>query len=491
MFGKIDEYISISLSEDTLKVAQFSGTGTATQVTQVAARDVKGIAETDLPNIVSETLKPFKTKSAHILCVIPSGMVTTKNIEVPSTNPEEIKSIVNLQAARHTPFSREEIQIGYVTLGVYKNNFTKVLLVIANRTTLKNQLAIFEKAGLKVRKVLFAPEGIARLYGGALNLEAQLTPVGIIDLGKHSTDFIVVLKDVPITSRNIPIGLSQLAEGPAVQEKLLDELAKTIESYKSEDIDQVPEKYFLSSDDHQTKGLQAILEKRLKWTVEINPYVNHIKASQTTLEQLATQFVDVSFLDVIATAPKGSNPQVNLIPEELQLQKSVEDQGHEVFKAAALVLTIFILVATGLGAKYLFSNSYLTKLVSRYEGSQKEVAMLKNRSLKTNIVQNFLNTRMVSLDVINEFYRNIPNEIYLTGITMDENGNVSVQGISDIASLVFNLGSSLKESKAFKSVEIKSTTAKKDRGKDVSAFEITLKLASAPDDETKAEKVEE
>ena len=68
---------------------------------------------------------------------------------------------------------------------------------------------------------------------------------------------------------------------------------------------------------------------------------------------------------------------------------------------------------------------------------------------------------------------------------MDENGTVSVQGISDIASLVFNLGTTLKESKIFKSVEIKSTTAKKDRGKDVSAFEITLKLLSASDDTAK------
>ena len=66
---------------------------------------------------------------------------------------------------------------------------------------------------------------------------------------------------------------------------------------------------------------------------------------------------------------------------------------------------------------------------------------------------------------------------------MDEEGSVSIQGISDIASLVFNLGTKLKESSLFKSVSIKSTTAKKDRGKDVSAFEIILKLQSARDDD--------
>ena len=33
---------------------------------------------------------------------------------------------------------------------------------------------------------------------------------------------------------------------------------------------------------------------------------------------------------------------------------------------------------------------------------------------------------------------------------MDEEGNVSIQGISDIASLVFNLGTTLKEDNLFK-----------------------------------------
>ena len=87
---------------------------------------------------------------------------------------------------------------------------------------------------------------------------------------------------------------------------------------------------------------------------------------------------------------------------------------------------------------------------------------------------------MDSLDTIYELYNRIPDEVYLTSIDMDELGNVSIQGVSDVASIVFNLGTSLKESAFFKSVDIKSTTSKKDRGKDVSAFEITLTIHANP-----------
>ncbi len=487
--GKNDEYISISLSEDVLKIIQLKGIGLSAKVSHIFAQDVKGISDLDMPKTIQAALKGLNIQSAQVLCVVSPGMITTKNIEIPSVSPNEIKSIVNLQAGRHTPFSREEIQIGYVTLGVYKNDYTKVLLIIANRNILKNQISIFEKAGLKVRKILFAPEGEARFYSEALGLNKESAPIGIIDISKQSTDFVVTLRGLPITSRNIPIGFTQLeAEGKAGQDKLVDELSKTIEAYKTDDIDQLPTKYILSTDDQRTKELQQLLQAKLKWDVEISPYVNFIKPSAGVLEKLGQSYSDTSFLDIIAATAISDEAQVNLIPEEIQFQKSVEDQGKEVLKAATLAFFILIIVAISLGLRIYFENSYLKKLETNYQENKKEVEMLKSRSLKTNIIQDYLNSRMVSLDVMNELYRNIPNEIYLTSIAMDENSNISIQGVSDIASLVFNLGSSLKESKLFKSVEIKSTTAKKDRGKDVSAFEIIVKLVNAPDDDTKAKK---
>ena len=55
-------------------------------------------------------LAPFDRK-ASVICTIPANAATAKNIEVPSIDPEEIKSIINLQASHHTPYSKEEVLI--------------------------------------------------------------------------------------------------------------------------------------------------------------------------------------------------------------------------------------------------------------------------------------------------------------------------------------------------------------------------------------------
>ena len=122
MSNKSGDYICISLGDEVLKITQIKGTSKSCKILNVVSKDVKGISDADLPKIVQSALGGFNTKKATAVCIISPSMVATKNIEVPSINEEEIKSIVSLQAGRHTPFSRDEIQVGYINIGVYKSN---------------------------------------------------------------------------------------------------------------------------------------------------------------------------------------------------------------------------------------------------------------------------------------------------------------------------------------------------------------------------------
>lgn len=489
MFKQASDYLCVSLNDDYLKIVHVKGFGNSARVLQVIAQDVKDVPPEELPKIIQPLLKGINLKKTFVIGVVSPSITTTKNIEIPSTSEEEISSIVNLQAGRHTPYSRDEIQIGYINIGVYKNNYSKVFLVIANRNVLKSQLLVLEKAGLKVQKLLFPPENVVQLYSRALNLAQESAPVGMIDIDRNSTAFIIAFKGKAITTRHIPIGKVQLiSDAASSRNKLADELNKTIESYKSDDIEQVPAKYFITTDDEPSRELQNLLKDKLAWDVQIASYLDQMKANQAVLQRLGTDYVDSSFLDVVASTAHANEAQINLLPEEVQLQKSVEDQGKEISRLAVCGILILFFIFAGFGARYSFEKSYLSKLTSQYSKTRQEVVALENLSLKREIVKSYLENRMVSLDVVYDLYKSIPNEIYLTSVTMDEDGNISIQGVSDVASLVFNLGSDLKELELFKSVDIKSTTAKKDRGKDVSAFEISLRLKSAlPEEEEKTE----
>ncbi len=488
MFKKDKEYLGISLNEGVLKLAHVRLIGRNHKVVNVVKKDVREMSEDQIPSAVQAALAESGAKSCDAILSVPANLVTTKNIEIPSLDKEEIKSIIDLQAGRHTPYSREEILIGWVSIGVFQRNFTKVLLVIINRDVLKKQVDLLMSAGVRIERVLFAPEGIAGFYAQALGAKEEDPPAGVIDIASQVTNFCIEYNGTVATCRCIPVGLSHLIkEGQAAQDKLLEELANSVDAYQNEDVSSMPENYLLTSDDAKVKDLQTVLQERLKANVKVNPFLDQITADQPVMLKMVSEYSDESFLDVIAPTLTSGGVQVDLTPEEVVTQRQIEEKGRQVVKAAALAIILLFLTCGIFFSKIYFKGVLLDKLKDEYVQKRRAVIVLDRTAQRTRIIKDYINSRMVGLDVLSELYRLVPKEIYLQTILLDENGTINIQGVSESMSRVFNFVTALEESELFKGVKTRSTTAKKDRGKDVAAFDISFRLESAKD-ETEEEK---
>lgn len=485
MVKKSKDNICISITESEIKAVLVRGSGKNAKITSVVVKDISNATPDSLPKVIASALKPVKIKSAEVSLIASPMTITTKNIEIPSTNKEEIQSIVSLQAGRHTPFARDEIQIGYVNIGVHKNNYSKVLLVIVNKNALKEQIANLSKAGFKVSSVYFAPESVSSYYAEALNLKGQGSTVGLIDIGEYATEFILISDGVVATSRNIPIGKTSIAsDGDSAKDKLIEEISKTVESSQAEEIVSIPGKYILSSDDKTIRQIQLGIQEKMNAEIEIVPYIDKIHASKNVIKSIASNYSQHTFLDVIAPAVYGSGSSIDLLPEEIKIQESIALQGKEIFKIAVLSFVLLALVAGLFGAKIFYASNTLTKYEEKLEENKDKVAMLEEISDRTKIVKKFLDERMVSLEVIDNLYKEIPKEIYLTNLMIQDENTIKVEGISEISSLIHKLVTQLGQSDFFAKVDLIATNSRKDRGKDVHAFEIMIQLMASEEEQS-------
>ena len=213
------------------------------------------------------------------------------------------------------------------------------------------------------------------------------------------------------------------------------------------------------------------------------PYLDHVQASQPVMLKLVSEYNDDSFLSVIALTSAMDSVQVDLTPEEIKTQRAIEEKGRQVVRSGISAIVLLILVCGIFFSKIYFRSVYFSKLEEVYITKRKAVAKLDRIAQKTRIIKDYMNSRMTALNVIDELYALIPDEIYLEDITIDETGTINIRGVSESMSRVFNFVSALEDSDFFKGVKTKSTTAKKDRGKDVAAFDLAFKLESAKDDE--------
>lgn len=477
---KNKEFISIAIQDSAVKVAYVKANGI---LQKASIQKAKSASQEDLLKALKTALNGYNYKKLSVVCVIPSNAATTKNIEVPSTDQQEIRSIISLQAGRHTPLSRDEVLVGYSTIGTYKANFTKVLLVIVNRSVVNEKVALLEKAGMDVDQVTFVPEAVARLYAKAIPPRKTMAPTGLIDIGANSTNFIVESRGTAAACRNIPVGTRQLTmEGQKAVSKLVEELKASLETYQEEQIDKAPDVFYVTTDHASVNDVLPALKDALGQDVQVRSYFDVVKVNTGLKKKLLKDFGEESALDVIAASSVGSRCEINLIPEEIQLKRSVQEQGKDATVTAVLTLVLLLSIAAVLLTKIYYKDAYLNQnLRGGFAGQSAEVERLEDTMVKTRIIRQHLSSRLVSLQALEAIYKIVPDQIYLSSIDMDGNGNFSIQGISDSRSKVYSFATALEESPSFKAADTKSNTTKKDRGKDVAAFEIVFQMENSED----------
>ena len=471
------DLVGIDFSSNNLKLVHTRGSLNKKELVNILSRSISGLSDDDIAKVINASFSELRLKSYSIIDIIPSHLVITKNIEIPSVDPQEIREIINLQAGRHTPYSREDIIVGYIEIGTYKNSYTKILLVIVGRDIIKRQFEILHKAGLKLEMVLLASEGVAWGVANMLKLKTEDLPVNVIHLDESFTDFVIVFRDKPIFIRSIPIGTQHLMrEKELYQMKFVEELKSSLEAYQSEDIEKSPDTAVLTGAVEELPDLEKVLNEALYLPTRRIPYFRNVSIPEDILKATSTLRRQSSFLSVIASLFALDEMKVDLIPEEIKLRKALEERGRDLIKTGILILTIFVLIFSLLISKVYFNGAYLKKLDAKYQPLSRDAKDLENNFSKVSLIRNYLSGRGYSLEVLTDLYSVTPEDVELSDIRFDAQGKFSIRGTAESMSTVFSFVDNMEKSKYFKEVKTKYTSKRKEGLKDLTDFEITCLL---------------
>ena len=331
---KTSELVSLSLG-NSLTIASTTASLSKKEISGIFSKNINSLNDDEISKIVKEGFTELKIKNPKIICVITSQLAITKNIEIPSTDPQEIKEIINLQAGRHTPYAREEIIVDHINIGTYKNSYTKILLVIVARAAVKRHYEILAKNRPEAGKGFFAPEALGLASSKMLKVESDNSPLSLVHVDETVTDFTVIFKRKPLFIRSIPIGIQSFAlDKDKNQLRFADELKKSIESYQNEGIADVPSKFILTGAIEELSGLSEVLNNS-RVPLKITTYLGGFHLHPEALKALSAA-KHVSFLNVIAGLFFSDELKVDLVPEEVRLARALEERGRELIKIGIL-----------------------------------------------------------------------------------------------------------------------------------------------------------
>ena len=470
------DLIAIELSSTALKIAHIKPNAQAIEILNLLSRSIKDAPDEEIARIIKMSLSELKVKNPFLVDVIPAHAVITKNIEVPSLNPQEIKEIINLQAGRHTPYSRDEIIVDYLNVGVHKHSYSKILLLIVTRNVIRRHFEIVEAAGAKIERVLLSPEGIAAVCDKTLHVESREAPITLLTIDELYTDFSIVFKEKVTFIRSIPIGAQHLMEEEEkFKAKFAEEVKSSLETYQSEDIEKPPRAIVLVAPSEELQGLVPIVHEVARLPVKIVPYLKNMVFSNELFEKIAMNKY-LSFCGVVASLASYKELKIDLIPDEIKFRKSLEERASELLKTGMLALTGFVLIFLILLTKIYFDTLYLKKLDSKYAPVNREAQKLENDFSKISRLKSCLAKRGFSLEALTELYNLVTDEIRLSDIRFEEQGKFTLRGTAATTSDVFSFVEKMSKTKYYNDVKTKYTTKRREGTKDVTDFEITSLL---------------
>lgn len=135
----------VEISDEWLKIVQALPATKDRKINKAVVERISGLEDSRIAATLSRLAKDLQVNPELLTVCVPHQLAAIRNIELPSTNPEEIKDMVDLQIGKQTPFSKDEIIYDFSIITTNTEGYSKVMLTIVRQGWSTGSLRFWKK----------------------------------------------------------------------------------------------------------------------------------------------------------------------------------------------------------------------------------------------------------------------------------------------------------------------------------------------------------
>lgn len=208
----VSDFFGLDIGTTAVRLVQLTGGGpTKTLVrygqTPIDSKLSLSDAKADhqkVADIVKKLVTEAGVTSRNVAVGIPSQHVFTTIVDIDRLTPSELAQTIKFQADSLIPTPIDESKIDWALLGDSPNDQTKVEVLLSSvpNEYVEARLDMLESIGLNV--IAFEPDNLA-LSRAMIAPDSSVAQL-VVDIGKMSTDLVIVTGGLPHLTRSIPTG---------------------------------------------------------------------------------------------------------------------------------------------------------------------------------------------------------------------------------------------------------------------------------------------
>lgn len=477
---------------------------------------------------IKEILREENISARKVIIGVSGPQVAIRRAGFPSMPKKELKEAVRLEARKFIPFPLEKAIVDFQLLGEIVEEGARnldLMVAVAEREFIENQLDIIKEAGLKPAGVGTIPHAL--WHSMQTIPEAWEGVTALIDIGAAKTSINIVKdnrlefsreittagnaftkaieevgtlegaalnfagaeeikkeygvpneEDVEAAKGHVPLQKISFAMRP-VLEKLLTEINRSFEFHKSQfKEEENVGRIFISGGGARLKGLKEYLADQLGTRVELS----------SPFEDMASSLV------VAVGLALGKAKEINLLPEELRLIPRVLLQRY--YPAALACLAAFVLFGMYLKMN-VTSAGYGKKLISKkaeLAGLQSaNIRLVQLEETKKRLEQENALLPKAALEqppwgeILKEISRIVPGKTTLTGLSLRTKGTakelrlkgVAFGGDAEVLESIVEIMEGLDKSPFFKDVRLSFSEENKEYSEHGGSFELRCEVTDS------------
>ncbi|HAS81192.1 MAG TPA: hypothetical protein DCS43_00570 [Verrucomicrobia bacterium] len=388
---------------------------------------------------------------------IPRQLVNVRLLELPSTEPSEIADMVELQIGRQTPYSLNEILSGYKLLGLVRQGaYTQVMLVIVQRSIVRERYYTIEGAGLAVERMTVSSEGVLNWFLYHTRKEAPDRLRMLLDVDASFTHMIVIQHGNVVFSRSLMWGARQATEGLDVfVQRVKEAFQSCVEALRGEKIAEVT----LSGASHSLDGIDAVIQEALSIPCKKADCLSDVNLTNGRVTLRDAQYATASMTALVGMALAPNRLDFNFVPDVVRLREQINLQSRLWMR-----FSTWLVVALGCASLYgLLTTGYRTHQRNRLQDEATALEALALRVERQHEViraaherqdQRFLPEHLLPV-----IYGSLPVHVYLEILDIDAaKAQVTMNGTAPSRKDIRELIRLLEESPYFSGVEEGSGT---------------------------------
>lgn len=466
----------LSVDGRWLKVLRASGRPPVRTVTALLAHRVEGLGDEDVLAWLKDACAARGMEPAPVMVANPSQLTTTRLFTLPSTDPSEIRDIVELQAEKHTPYAKEEILTDFQIIERDRAGYSRVLLVLSHQDIVQRGLKLVEGLGWPLESVGFELEGLVNWFRATAN-GAPDEGVLVVEVDSETTTLVILRGERPYFHRNLGLGVAQLFADPSGGPgQFVAELQRSLEAFEAEGFNLPLARVVLTGQATRFPGLKDHIQQGLELPTTVALPFERSPMADPALTQDET-INQVSFTSLLGLTMGPA--QVDLTPRTLKLRRAFEDRAKLLVGLGCQVIGMLVLISCLVIGKVYKQERYHAWLLRQQQATGGEAQTLEEELTRLEFVKNWLKGKGRLLEVVVLVNEHTPSAIQWDSLTFTKSQPLSLKGVSDEIPKVYEFAAALKRLPILTDVEARRVTKRTVNDQDITEFEVVWSMTDA------------